>query len=116
MGYRHQTLLLNQFAGFTANTVGLVLDTNQSVFEVIDEFALTSGLLRMLFFFEGSGPFFEGNIRIGRVIGSVFVGMHELFLVIAEFCPGIFEFFENDFAKILQFFVAVTGFVGAVHD
>jgi hypothetical protein len=41
--------------------------------------------------------------------------MHELFLVIAEFCPGIFEFFDNDFAKILQFFVAVTGFVGAVH-
>jgi hypothetical protein len=53
MGYRHQTLLLDQFAGFTANSVGLILNANQGVFEVIDEFTLSSGLLRMLFFFEG---------------------------------------------------------------
>ncbi|CUQ56050.1 Uncharacterised protein [Segatella copri] len=45
MRYSTQTLLRNQLTCFAVNTIGLVLDTNQSCFQSLDELLLTLGHL-----------------------------------------------------------------------
>ena len=44
-----QTLLGNQLTGFPADAIGLVLDTDQGSFQVLDELVLTGGQLAGLF-------------------------------------------------------------------
>lgn len=108
--YDFESLFRNQFARFAAYSVGLVLDTHESRFEMLYEFELSLGEPARLLFREGSSSFFQhfkGGRRIFRVVAHrVGDGRTQQFVVGFR----LFELVEDDGLEFGKFLVRVSGF------
>lgn len=91
VGHGAQAFLGNQFSGVHANAIRAVLDADQGVFELLDEFLLPGGQLVQVLFFERVGPVFEQFRAARRVVGATVVALVELVFYVIQFATGKVE-------------------------
>ena len=68
MWNQFQTLLVDELTGHTANAIGFILYSHQSIFKVPDEFFLTYGQLGIGFLAHGLRTFLESFKGWGSII------------------------------------------------
>ncbi len=104
MGHRPQPCFVDKLAGDTANTVGLVLNTDQGVLEVVDELHLASGQLSLLFQLECGAAIFgiEPDVALGAVVLTPHLRLQELQLLAGRLNTG-----SDEHTELLKVFVAV---------
>jgi hypothetical protein len=108
MGNGAQALLVDELAGYAADTISLVLDADERLLEVIDELDLAAGELGELFTLHRAAAVFHVHITILGVFGTGFVLAGDETLEIAEFLTGRRKAPLNKFAELRQLFVAIA--------
>jgi hypothetical protein len=73
MGHCAKSLLRNQLAGYTANPVGFIFYTDQSIFQLLNKLLLFSGQLTGLFFGKCIRAIFQYLEGIGCIIGAMLI-------------------------------------------
>ena len=108
MRYSAQTLFGNQFAGFATHTVGLVLDTDKCVLEMLDKLQLSRSELTCLLLGESGCSLFKNLECRGRICNIITLGIVDVGAEGFVLFLSLIELFKNQCLELLEFFVTIT--------
>ena len=94
-----------------ANAVGLVLDTDERGFQVLDELVLPGCQLAGFLLRLGSGSFFQHLERRGGVFRVVAAAVVDLGLKHLVVPAGLGKLLQDQFLELLELFVTVADFL-----
>lgn len=108
VGHRLKPFLGYEFAGNTAYTVGLVVDTHQSGLQMFYELLLSLSQMSGFFFAQSHGSLFESlecGGSVGHIVAFGVVYGGAIHVVVAF---GLIELGEDYLAEFLKLLVAIS--------
>ena len=111
-GMRHcaETLGRNQFSGFTADAVSLVLDAYQRGPQVLNKLQLTGGQASGFLFRQRIRPFFQDLVSGGSVVCIIAVRIHNTTLQFLIVALSELKFFHDNGTELFKFSVRIPCF------
>jgi len=98
---------IDELTGDAANTIGLILDAHQCLFEVVDEGDLTAGHLTQLFTLHAYAAIFHGHVACILEI-TTFILAGDESLQIRKFFLGRIQFPTDDLTEFSQIRIGIT--------
>src|SRR5690606_21898648 len=108
MGNGPQSRLINQFTCLTTDPIGLVIDSKQCLFQVIDELNLPRSKLSHLLQLHRRTSIFNGKTPFADIVFSMFIFTSNRALQVLKFLSSYLQPAMDDFPKLLEFCIAVS--------